>query len=270
MSEETTTRSTPDPAESWPMMVDEWPNTPTMERLTDAVVGWQIARQNVKGAAGREPEIVMITDANGSEQPFDVTHSDILEMAPINQYSTDTISLNDCLQAMKLYQAATDLFQMIDFHAYRGGPEHASKLPSFTPEQWYSVAVAQFLHTMAQHGESTNTIGISWQKWREDLKDKSEYVMTKLSRDEDWMGFNITLENIQDVKFVCYQAEHRQLVPGFAVGYPAQDNDLSRHNDNPFPKGQATQLRDLLLWHGAAECVWAGANKYTKTEVRSN
>ena len=260
---EPTARYAPDPAESWPMMVNEWPNTPTMEQLTAAATSWQMVRQFTKGAASQEPKMVVVTDANGTEHPFDVAHADTLELVPINQTNRDTVAFNDCIQSMRLYQAATDLFQLIDFHAYRGGPEDASELPDFSPTQWYSAAVAQFIHTMAQQGESANTIGIAWQRWRKDLDDKSEYVMTKLSRDEDWMGFNITLENIQDVKFACYQSKHDDQVPGFAVGYPAQDNDLSQYYGKPFPKGQATQLRDLLLWHGAAECIWAGVDIYT-------
>ena len=260
---EPTERYTPDPAESWPMMVNEWPNTPTMEQLTAAATGWELVRHHAKGAASQEPKMVMVTDANGTEHPFDVAHADTLKLVTINQPDANIISFNDCIQSMRLYQSATDLFQRINFHAYRGGPGDASEYPN---SEWYSTAVSQFIHTMAQHGESANTIGISWQRWREDLDGKSEYVMTKLSRDQNWMGFNITLENIQDVKFACYQSQHDHLLPGFAVGYPAQDNDLSQHSGNPFPKGQATQLRELLLWHGATECTWAGADIYNNAQ----
>ena len=109
---------------------------------------------------------------------------------------------------------------------------------------------------MAQHAENENTIGVASQRWLTDTDQQSEFVMTKLSRQPGWMGFNPLLRNLQQVAFMVYHSEQSPALPG----YPAQDTDLSRYEHNRFPTGPAQDLREALPWHGAATCAWTNVH----------
>ena len=246
-----------DPSQDWLTMAEQWPYTPTIERLTNAFATWNAFRDSMKGAAGNPPEIVTMTDSAGIEHPFDVAHAETLNIAPTNLENHDLIALNDCLQAQRLFQDASNLFQRIDFRT----PPNRPEIQDLTPQQWYAGATGLFLNAMARHADDITTIGIAWQQWRPGIASKAEYVMTKLSRNRDWLGFNVLLTNLQDVKFAVYHTEHDPLLPGYAVGYPSQDTNLSPYEHNPFPPGQATNLRNILLWHGADQCCWTGAHQ---------
>ena len=250
-----------DPSQTWITMAEQWPHTPTIERLTEALAAWHAFRDSIKGAAGNPPEFLTMTDPAGREHAFDVAHSEPLNIAPVNLHNHDLIALNDCLQSQRLYYDAADLFQRIDFRTPPDRPE----TKDLTPQQWYAGATGLFIHAMARHADDATTIGIAWQRWRPDIDGKAEYVMTKLSRNRDWLGFNALLTNLQDVKFAVYHTEHDPLLPGYAVGYPSQDTNLSSYERNPFPPGQATNLQKLLLWHGADQCFWTGSKDIEPT-----
>lgn len=80
--------------------------------------------------------------------------------------------------------------------------------------------------------------------------------MTKLSRNPDWMGFNSALQRAERLRFLVYPQYRDSRLPGYPVGYPAEESLGDDRDAGPFPEGQAILLRDVLTWHGAAECRW--------------
>lgn len=237
-----------------------WPAVPTRERLVTASKTHQELLQQLARYQGHElqpnpPKPFTFTDAQGTEHTFDTAHEETLPVVPKDQDQGDAVALHDCYQAVRFAEAANQLFRSMNFKAYRGGEDGATKAPGFTPEQWYSAALVQFLTAMGTYGESDNCIGLTWQRWSETLPDKTELIMTKLSRHRDWMGLNLALKDTSRIRFMVYPYHGNPRVPGFAVGYPGEE-PLGRQRHKPFPKGQASILRDLLMHHGADECRW--------------
>lgn len=71
------------------------------------------------------------------------------------------MALHDCCQAVKFSEAAADLMTRVNLNSYRGDRSGAVKSPKFSPQQWYSAAIAQFLTAMATYGESETCIGLT-------------------------------------------------------------------------------------------------------------
>lgn len=243
-------------------IIEGWPNAPGPRRLANANNTRQHLlnlledyRRTHPQLCPPKPEPFTFTDAQGREHTFDTAHEATIDIIPKDKQQADAIALHDCYQAVKFTEAANNLFNEMDFKAYRGGPGDADKVPEFTPGQWYSAALAQFLTAMGSYGESGNCIGLTWQRWSDTLPNKAEFVMTKLSRHRDWMGLNLALADTIRLRFLIYPYHHNPRIPGFAVGYPGEES-LGTEGRKTFPKGQATILKDLLLWHGADECRW--------------
>ena len=243
--------------QNWSTIVQDWPHTPTPERLEAAIKAWNAISGIAKGIAGQEEQTILVPDHQGKQHPFNTAHTQTLNFLDDDPAALDLIAFNDCMQAMLLHKEAVKLFQAIDFHSYRGGyttvPDDLSHM---TPANWYAAALTQFLQSMAMQGDGDTTIGIAWQQWQENST-KAAVVMTKLSRHPDWMGFNPMLQGLQQVKFVFHPAEEEPCLPGHLLGFPAQDNHFPDLEQNPFPPGQATALRNILNWHGAAQCLWS-------------
>ena len=145
-------------------LTQDWPATPSMERLAQAAltlgdIKTALRRPNDNHPYGERPGTIEIPDEGGRVHLLDTTHEDTIW--PSDPHQADASALHDCHQANRFNHAALDLMARLDLSEYRGGPDGARKLPAFTPGQWYSVAVAQFLIAMSTYGESENTIRIA-------------------------------------------------------------------------------------------------------------
>ena len=239
----------------------KWPGTPGGRRLRKAFemrlnIQSELSEKAKPYIFGEEPSFEIITDSAGVEHCFDTSHENALDIRPRNVDEADACAMHDVIQAVKFSQAVNKLFLEMDFRKYRGGTDDKDIEGLLTPDQWYSAAVTQFVCAMATHGEGLSTIGMAFQRFSLEDTTKSAYVFTKLSRHRDWIGFNPNLENVSRVRFVIHPSAQGIDVPGYAIGYPAEDNNLDDRAGNAFPDGQATVLRDLLLAHGSPQCVW--------------
>ena len=94
----------------------------------------------------------------------------------------------------------------------------------------------------------------------------------RVQRDPDWMGACINLRDLRDAQVLVLELETRRGRPGTlmasANGHP-EVPDLQRAT-REFPKGEATMLRDVLKWHGTAECLWVPQVHRTRRPRRSN
>ena len=81
-------------------------------------------------------------------------------------------------------------------HFQRQRP-HRPNTNDLTERQSHSGAITPFRKAMAQHAENQNTIGVASQRWLTDAEQQSAFVMTKLSQQPNWMGFNPLPQNLR-------------------------------------------------------------------------
>ena len=104
-------------------------------------------------------------------------------------------------------------------------------------------------------GESDTTIGIHLEQGEPGRGNRmgSTYLFSRIQRDPDWMGMCAALPNAKELRLAVVESKMRPGRPGMVLNAERANT----HGLRPFPQGEAQLLRDILNWHGAAECLWA-------------
>ena len=100
---------------------------------------------------------------------------------------------------------------------------------------------------IAARGDTRTTIGLAVMNEREDGASCS---FGRLSRHPDWMGMNPALPDTRGMEALVAESRERPGRPGSVMAVrarPAPGAGVSQD----FPPGEASALRDILLWHGA-------------------
>ena len=86
------------------------------------------------------------------------------------------------------------------------------------------------------------------------------------------MGACINLRDLKNAQALVLETETRRNKPGILMvsinGHP-EVPDLQRAS-REFPKGEASTLRKILMWHGASECLWVPQVHRTRRQRRNN
>ena len=80
----------------------------------------------------------------------------------------------------------------------------------------------------------------------------SDFVFGTLPRHPGWMGFCPALRLITGCEALVFEDNETQRRPATVIAYPKADIQDDNSPARPFPPGQATTVRNLLLWHGAS------------------
>ncbi len=231
-----------------------WPATPDQKRMDQTVATLAMmeatARLTVHSIMiparmpehGRPRDIIEVETPDGRKFDFDAFHErriDIPDQIIMKDWKVrNAQSLHDSWQAANFSQACARLFNEIQPH----GPDETG---------WV-------IHTTAKLGDSTYTIGIAIQRPIPDRPGKNATVITKVPRDEHWMGYNTNLQNLRGLTFRIIGAMDVPDLPSYVVGCPSDRNygGPPATRVKPNTKTEIGMLAKILKHHGADECLW--------------
>lgn len=236
-----------------------WPATPNRNRMEQAITTLTVMEATAGfsvhsvGIPARVPEnerpkdIINIPGMDGQMIDFDAYHQRRIAIPDeiiMNQKKVrDAQALHDCLQAHAFSQACVDLFATIQ----PSGPEETT---------W-------FLQTAANLGDSMYTIGVAVQRQSHVAPEKDITVVTKVPRNEHWMGYNANLQNLQGLTFRIFGAMDVPYLPSFVIGCPSERifEGATGAPVKPDPNKEVGMLAKILKHHGADACLWIPFNE---------
>ena len=114
-----------------------------------------------------------------------------------------------------------------------------------------------FLTDMAEEGESTTMMGLSLQSDPPGLEDVATQInFDSMPRDPEWTGISPVWANVRGTHVIVQESRITSGTPGIILAMPPRNVSGVFTSENPFPKGLAETVRDILLWHGALEVNW--------------
>ena len=235
-----------------------WPATPGQQRMEQALIA--LANLEAAGSmceqavripahvpeAERPYDYMQLTGPRGEETHFNAYHQrriTIPDEFSMKEWKVrNAQAMHDCMQARTFSKACSELFHRT--------------LPRGPEETWW------FVQTAAQLGDSAHTIGIAIQRPSPDTPDKDITVITKVPRNEHWMGYCMDLQNLEGLSMMIYPALDMPELPSFAIACPSDrefDGPVGT-NVKPDPKREAGMLALIALHHGADRCLWYPAD----------
>ena len=80
-------------------------------------------------------------------------------------------------------------------------------------------------------------------------------AFAQLSSNPEWMGYCPLLRLARNKVTMIFAEEDNPKTRALAIALPVAKVQTI-DNDSVFPTGQATWLRELLLYHGVLRCIW--------------
>ena len=81
-------------------------------------------------------------------------------------------------------------------------------------------------------------------------------IFTRLSRHPDWTGFNPTLPELEGTDVTVMESPDQKKEPCMVLAVTHRPEADETLDEQEFPDGLATRIRDIALWHGARSCLW--------------
>ena len=197
----------------------DWPNTPGMERIREAFL-------SIKKPGYNRP---------------------VPELNDAKRVLKDTLVLKERQESLKSFQLPA--------------LQDTAKLD---PNLDNDARIRELL-IIAERGNTDETIGLianirvvndmttSLYWW--DTGDKEPLyasLFARLPRDPDWMGWDRMLKTAEGMRALVLENYPEPGTPGIILmSPPEQFQGFPEKDREPFPKGEAQILRDLLKWHGA-------------------
>lgn len=236
-----------------------WPATPDQERMEQALTTLTVMEAasgfsiHSIGIPARVPEeerpkdIIEVPTPDSRTTSFDAYHQRRIhipdQIIMKDRKVRNAQALHDCLQAAAFSQACAELFNQ----TAPQGPDQTS---------W-------FVHTAANLGDSTHTIGIAIQRPNPDLPGKDITVVTKVPRNKHWMGYNANIQNLKGLTFRIFGALDVAHLPSYVIGCPSEREfeGVTGTPVRPAPKREVGMLAKILKYHGADECLWIPSDR---------
>ena len=119
------------------------------------------------------------------------------------------------------------------------------------------VSLMGLFSYLAWSGETEMLIGIALREDTPKPPDMSANCnFGQIPRHPQWMGFAPIWSKVRDLQALVAESHSKPGQPGSLIVLPKDEiwDDGIPHN--PFPDGEATLIKTLLDWHGAAQSTW--------------
>ena len=144
-------------------------------------------------------------------------------------------------------QAIADIERLEDAGENREFQEWAKRKLAWASSANPAAGPLPAMGEIAAEGNTRTTIGLAVMNERENGTSCS---FGRLSRHADWMGMNPALPETKGLEALVIESGEKPGRPGavIATGPGTAPGDAVSQD---FPPGEASTLRDILLWHGA-------------------
>lgn len=104
---------------------------------------------------------------------------------------------------------------------------------------------------LAGDADTTETMGLAVQSHY-----TAHWNFARLLRHPQWTGLCSILPTVAGLRTIIIESSKHPGQPGAAIAFRPEARDTEALLPHDIPEGEPAQLRDLLKWHGAADCLW--------------
>ena len=103
----------------------------------------------------------------------------------------------------------------------------------------------------ASGGETQDTIGLTI------MPEPHRLLISRLMRHPEWTGLNPQLSDLRGIEVIVTESCITKDLPGtITAHHEPMEYWRTEREPSPFPEGAATAIQEMVLWHGAASCLW--------------